>query len=127
MALPTLTEWVTDPEIKIDRLFALFFLTDCYQSNSHRVFSFSAAMYYGTQVSSTPATMLKNELETYYLKYFPAVNVEVIDITGDFESKGSLTLSLEVRDIDGKVYDLAKVIEVENRLAKSIISLSNGA
>lgn len=130
IAVPSLSSagFVQSTVEKCDLLLSHFFLSEYSQSQLH----------YG-QVSSLPWLIHKYQnnmsgltqgtrqtLETYFGRYFPKAEVEVVyDDLQDTTTVVTLKIFIQVTDYQGQVFAVANLVEVIDSKINKIVRLNN--
>ena len=120
--------WITNPLEKADKLIAHFYAAEQSQSNYFRndVHSFTSILQRNLGNQTGLVSDLTSELTKYFGKYFTnvQVSVRVTDSPGS-SSKQNVDMSISFEDVDGKKYDLSKVIELADSLFEKYTHLNN--
>lgn len=121
--------WISDPSRALDRLMAYFFESDKSQTYTYGNNIASLAWIY-TEYASDPdrmASILAQSLETYLGRYYPQVSAACS--AKQYENninKIELTLSVQVRDSSGAIFDLTRLIRGDNTKVLEILDHWNG-
>lgn len=120
--------WLSSPMDVADRLLSDFFdsnysQTDIYLGN---VSSFGYIMQNTKGDLNACKDRIKQTLSSYFLRYFPNVNIDVeTNGTIDSSGKAELNIYMTFTDVDSKVYNLGKLVQLEGTKVSRIIKLNN--
>lgn len=130
IVLPALSEdaWVFTDQKQADYLFSHFFLTNYSQTQLYlrQVTSFAWIIQNNLGNMSKTQAEVQGALETYFGRFFPQVDVEVMAKPhAEKEDQFELYIYLSFTGKDGNNYNLAKLARIQGSKIKSVVNLNN--
>ena len=127
---PTLSEeaWADTPGKIADVMMSHFLTSDYSQSYVFAGYVSSFPHILATNHGNVPSTVTatRTVLEAFFSHYFDKVNVEVVDITKDDDSRARLRIAVDFTHSDGKTYSLGGLLQTNGTIFENITNTLNG-
>lgn len=120
--------WLSAPMDVADKLLSDFFNSNYSQSDLYlgNVSSFGYIMQVTKGDIDACKDMLRQTLKTYFSRYFPSVSVDIeTEPTTVPSSKTTLNIYMSFTDVDGKTYQIGKMLHTEGTKISKIVKLNN--
>ena len=114
IVVPSLTDWITDPQRQLNTMFANALLSDYSQSDIY-LGNVTSLPYLVAQHQHNPTTManvMEDALHAYYIRVFPIVSVSVT-FSDSVDNKYQLFISITIT-VGSANYSLATSALIEN-------------
>lgn len=124
-ALPFLgpEDWIVDPKKKLDTLLAHVYASDASQTSffTGDVSSIVKVIKDNQGKLENARNEIQNLLETYLIRYFEKVEVNVYIYENDDFHKGELVLAAEVTDTNGQKVQLHEVMTKKGSIVRTFL------